>query len=162
MTDPKTPAKKRFSVSEAEQIELEYKQLQMEELRERIDARKEQRAALELRRKAQLADFEKSEKERLRRQRICKHRKGGKDNKFANGNSSDHSVVTNTYPDGRQCVSCTRCGKEVWKPLRELRKLNPALYAEQWKLWEIWRDLPTDNTASGGQIFEIVRGNDAA
>jgi surface antigen len=152
-----TAKKKLFTVSEAEQIELEYKQLQIEELKEKIEARKHRRDAEEHRRAQQLADYEKNERQRLHRQRICKHRKGGKDNKFANGNSSDYAVVTNTFPNGDQFVMCTRCGKEVWKPKRELKKKDPAEYARQWAEWEKWRDLPTDNTPSGGQIFEFVK-----
>jgi hypothetical protein len=146
---------KKFTQAEADDIELRYKQLLIEEMMEKSQARADRKEQLAADRAQQIADFLKNEKERLRRQLVCKHRKGGKDNKFANGNSQNFSVIMNTYPTGDQCVMCTRCGKEVWKPKRSLRKENPELYQEQWRLWVEWRDFPTDNSPSGGQIFDI-------
>ena len=143
--------------NDAEEIELEYKRMQVEMMREQMAERQERRDRMEHDRKRRYADFLKSQEELERRQRVCQHKKGGKNNNFARGNSADHSVIQNTYPDGRVCIQCTRCGKEVWQPARELKKTNPKLYAQQLELWRTWLAFPTDNTPSGGKIFEIYR-----
>lgn len=140
-----------------EWIELEFKRLQVELMQEQINDRRDVKARLEADRERAVKDFRKSAQELAHRQRICQHRKGGKNNNFAKGNSADYSIVQNTYPDGRICISCTRCGKEVWRPDVSLRKQDPKAYQEQWTEWQKWSSLPTDNTPSGSKIFEIVR-----
>jgi deferrochelatase/peroxidase EfeB len=147
---------KRTTVSEAEEIELEWKRLQSDIFREQIQERNDRKARSKANRDQQTADFKKSLAERAHRQRICKHRKGGRDNKFANGNDANYSIVTNTYPAGDICIMCSRCGKEVWKPKLELRKTNPELFKSMMAEFKQWADYPTDNTPSGSKIFEIV------
>jgi hypothetical protein len=140
----------------ADDIELRWKQLQIEELEERISARNEQKVRLAAERDRQLDDFEKNERIMKRRQEICKHRKGGRDNRFWDGNAPNYSIITNTYPTGEQAMMCTRCGKEVRKPGRKLRKEDPKLFASMAEEWKLWSSYPTDNTASGSKIFEII------
>jgi hypothetical protein len=147
---------KTRTLSEADQIELRWKELQSEDLAERIAERKQKKDQLATTRARQVEDFKKGERERLRRQTNCKHRKGGKDNRFAQGNSQNYSVNLNTYPDGRQVIFCTRCGKEVERPRPELRKKDPELYAKMWAEWKEWNSFPTDNSPSGGKIFEVT------
>ena len=150
------PEKTRTTVSEAEEIELEYKRLQIDAIKEQIQEREDRKARILAKRQRAMSDFKKSEQERLRRQSVCKHRKGGRDNKFANGSDANYSIVTNTYPTGEICISCTRCGKEVWRPKRELKKTDPKLYAEQMAEFKKWAEFPTDNTPSGSKVFEIT------
>lgn len=150
------PESKRTTVNEAEEIELEYKRLQIEMLRGQIKDRDEVKARIQANRQRQIEDFTKAEKERLHRQRVCKHRKGGRDNKFANGNDQNYSIVTNTYPTGTICIMCTRCGKEVWKPEAKLKKEDPKRYEEMMAEFKVWANFPTDNTPSGSKIFEII------
>src|SRR4051812_49356135 len=76
---------------DAEQIELEWKRLQIEELREKLQARRDEIARLERLRAKQLVDFQRGQSELKRRQSVCRHRKGGRDNKFANGNDANYS-----------------------------------------------------------------------
>lgn len=140
-----------------EAIELEFKRMQIEVMREQMQERQERKDRLQHDRERRYHDFLQSQRDTAHRQRVCQHRKGGRDNKFAKGNAADYSVIMNTYPDGSQCVSCTRCGKEVWKPKAELRKSNPKLFREEWELWLTWSNFPTDNTPSGSKIFEITR-----
>jgi hypothetical protein len=140
----------------AEDIELEFKRLQLEDLRETVQARRDRKERLASDRAKQLEDFKKSERQRLRRQEICQHRKGGRDNRFHKGTDANHSIITNTYPDGRILMMCTRCWKEVEKPNAKLKKEDPKLYAAMWQLWQEWQKLPTDNTPSGTKMFELV------
>jgi hypothetical protein len=140
----------------AEDVELEYRRLQVEELRQTLSDRAERKERLRAERLAQVEDFKRSERQRLHNQRVCKHRKGGRDNKFANGNAPDYSIILNTYPTGAMIFMCTRCGKEVPKPDAKLKKTDPKLYAEMWETWKLWASYPTDNTPSGGKIFEIL------
>jgi hypothetical protein len=51
---------------------------------------------------------------------------------------------------------CTRCGKEVERPALGLRKSDADLYAKMREEWNRWNEFPTDNSPSGGKIFEIV------
>jgi hypothetical protein len=154
--------KEKYTASEAEQIELRYKQLQIEELEERIADRRDQKERMAAHRERQVADFKKGEAERLRRQAICRHRKGGKDNRFAQGNAQNYSVNMNTYPTGRMVIFCTRCGKEVEKPDLKLRKTDPEKYKTMAAEWNEWSRYPTDNQPSGGKIFEIIEATNAA
>ena len=149
------PRGEKFN-DEAEAIELRWKQLQIEDMEERIAERRDKKERAEANRARQIADWKKGEAERLRRQAVCKHRKGGKDNRFANGNGANYSINMNTYPDGRQVIFCTRCGKEVEKPNPKLRKTDPDLYAKMWAEWQLWMSYPTDNAPSGGKLFEVI------
>ena len=148
--------KKQQQLSEAEQIELDFKRLQVETMREELEERREKRARLAADRQRQYADFQRAEQERLRRQSVCKHRKGGRNNQFAKGSDANYSVNLNTYPDGRMVITCTRCGKEVEKPNPKLRKSDPKLYERMWAEWQQWLNFPTDNSPSGSKIFEVI------
>lgn len=150
------PEIKRTSVSEAEEIELEYKRLQVEQMREQLQDRKNRTDRIREMRENAARDMRKAQQEREHRQRVCKHRKGGRDNRFANGNDQNYSVVTNTYPTGQIAVMCTRCGKEVWKPEIALKKTDPAKYKAMMEEFRTWVNYPTDNTPSGSKVFEIV------
>ncbi|HTH42897.1 MAG TPA: hypothetical protein VL498_07015 [Terracidiphilus sp.] len=148
--------KKTVELSELEAIELEYKRMQIDRMREEMGERQEKKERLTRDRERQALDFKKSESERLRRQSICKHRKGGRNNNFAKGSDANYSINQNTYPNGDMCISCTRCGKEVWKPRPELRKTNRELYNAMWAEWQKWLEYPTDNSPSGSKIFEVI------
>ena len=143
-------------LTRGEEIELRWKELQIEQMEDQMNTRREFKARLAADRQRQYEDFKKSEAVRAHRQRICKHRKGGRDNKFWNGNSQDYSINKNTYPTGDEVIFCTRCGKEVRKPDRALKKTDPKLYATQWEEWKLWMSYPTDNTPSGSKIFEVL------
>jgi len=155
------PKGEKFDPVEAQNIELRYKQLQIEDMEDRIAERRDKKERTDATRARQIADWKKGEEERARRQRICRHRKGGKDNRFANGNSANYSINTNTYPTGKQVIFCTRCGKEVERPERSLRKTNPELYKKMAAEWDEWSKFPTDNSPSGGKIFEVIPANAA-
>lgn len=143
-------------LSRADEIELRWKELQIEDMEERIQARRERQERAKADRERQYQDFKKGEAIKRHRQTICKHRKGGRNNNFWNGNSQDYSINRNTYPTGREVIFCTRCGKEVEKPARELKKTEPKLYAQMWEEWKVWSSYPTDNSPSGSKIFEII------
>jgi 2',3'-cyclic-nucleotide 2'-phosphodiesterase (5'-nucleotidase family) len=149
-------AEKRTTLSEFEEVELELKKLQVEHLRNEIGERNDRKARAERNRAQQLADYNKGQQEQARKQRVCKHRKGGKNNNFANGSDSNYSLITNTYPTGRICISCTRCGLEVWRPEAALKKSDPKAFAEQLTRFREFASYPTDNTPSGSKIFEIT------
>ncbi len=163
----------------ADDVEVEFKRLQILEMQERLAERNDKRERLTAQRANQVRDLGNAQRERLRIQSVCKHRKGGKDNRFARGTAPEYSIILNTYPTGLMCFVCTRCGKEVWKPMPALKKrslnsyeaavvvymgerlgitietpdlkLYEAMYAE----WKQWADYTTDNSPSGSKIFEI-------
>lgn len=143
-------------MSRAEEVELRYKELQIEEMEESMRQRKERREMLKRERDRQYQDFLKAQAFTRHKQAICKHRKGGKDNKVWNGNSQDYSINKNIYPTGREVIMCTRCGKEVEKPDRRLKKTDPELYRSMWDEWKTWSAFPTDNSPSGSKQFEII------
>jgi hypothetical protein len=148
-------AEKR-TLNDAEEVELELKRLQIELFREQLEASKERKSRIQQAREKTLLDMKKAAAELEHRQRICKHRKGGKNNNFAMGNDENRSIIQNTYPLGDVCLMCTRCGKEVWRPKLALKKTNPELYALMAAEWKEWANWPTDNTPSGGKIFELA------
>jgi len=144
------------TVSEADEIELEFKRLQIAIMKEQIEASNDKKERSAAARERQMIEFKKAQASLAAKQRVCQHRKGGRDNRFAKGNDANYSVITNTYPCGEICISCTRCGMEVWKPDRKLKKANPELYASMLAKFREWSNFPTDNTPSGTKIFEIA------
>jgi len=148
--------KEKYSQSEADAIELRWKEVQIAEIEERLADRKDRRERMEATRARQLEDYKKGQAEMLRRQRVCKHRKGGKNNRFSDGNDANYSVNRNTYPLGREVIMCTRCFKEVERPAAALRKTDPELYAKMAAEWNEWSRFPSDNTPSGSKMFEVA------
>jgi len=149
-------APRRTTVEEAEEIELEFKRLQIEIMRGQIATANDLKERNAANRERQVIEFKKAQATIAQRQRVCQHRKGGKDNRFAKGNDANYSVITNTYPCGEICISCTRCGLEVWKPDKKLKAKDPELYASMLAKFREWSNFPTDNTPSGTKIFEIA------
>lgn len=146
-----------FDLSTPEGVEAAFKRMQVMTMIEQMQERNARKNQLAADRARTYSDYLQSQKDISHRQRVCQHRKGGKNNLFAKGNAADYSVIQNTYPEGTIAIQCTRCGKEVKKPLRLLRLTDPKEYAAQWEEWVKWSNFPTDNTPSGSKIFEIVR-----
>lgn len=142
-------------ISEAEQVELDYKRMMTADLRAKMQERDNRFEQLLHEARQRNKDYEAGEKQRRRRRTICKHRKGGRNNNFARGNGNDFSIVINTYSDGRVGALCTRCQSEWWKPTKSLYRTNRKLYYEQQKSWQEIEDMPTDNSPSGSQIYLI-------
>lgn len=145
-----------FDLSTPEGVEAAYKRMQVLNMIEQMQEKKKRAQTLEEERIRRFRDYQQSLKDILHRQRVCQHRKGGKNNKFARGNSADYSVIQNTYPTGDQGIMCTRCGLEVRKPSKQLKKDDPEAYSKAWAKWVEWSNFPTDNTPSGGKIFDIA------
>jgi hypothetical protein len=140
-------------LTEFEQVELEYKRELIEDMRETRRQREEKQIRMRLEQKRRAADAAAELEQRERRKRVCKHRKGGKNNNFAKGNGSDRSIIVNTYPMGTVVIMCTRCATEWMAPDSKLKKANPAEYKRQLMEWQEVSQWPTDNMPSGGQIF---------
>lgn len=140
---------------DAENVELEFKRLQVELMREQVQSLSDKREAAKSNRAKMVADMKRATAETMHKQSICKHRKGGRNNRFANGDSANYSIIQNTYPLGEVCLMCTRCGKEVWKPQLKLKKTDPALHKSMLAEWQLWSSWPTDNSPSGSKIFEV-------
>lgn len=149
-------AKQRLTSDEVQDIELRWKMAQAEEIEERLAERRAKRAQDEELRARQREDFRKAQAELARKQRVCRHRKGGKNNNFANGNDNNYSIIRNTYPTGREAIMCTRCHKEVERPDPKLKKTDPDKYVAMAQEWAEWSRYPTDNSPSGGKIFEVI------
>jgi hypothetical protein len=167
-----------LSTLSASQLEAEHAVLDLELKREQVAemrAAREEREALREKRRMErerlVNDIKKSDQDRERRQSRCRHKKGGRNNDFSKGNSSNYSVVTNTYPTGIVEIRCTRCAQVANRPdknyRRELAKQFPKAedFKQAWEnnvaLWEKFKDFTTDNEPSGGQIF-LVEGTAAA
>lgn len=154
MPEPTKPeAPKRLSA--AEEVELEFKRLQVELMRDQIAAREAQKEYSRVKIEKMVADMKAAEREMQHRQRVCAHRKGGKNNQFAKGNDQNRSIVQNTYPMGEISIMCSRCFKTVWRPELKLKKSDPKLYEAMLAEWKEWSSWPTDNTPSGSKIFEV-------
>jgi hypothetical protein len=149
------PRKPEPEVLEDDQVELEFKKLQIAALRIQIgDHTKkidQMKADCAQRVKDQIA----LERMRVQRKRVCQHRKGGRNNNFAKGNAADYSLATNTLPDGTIAVFCTRCQSDWVKPSQALRRSDPEAYALQLAEFNKMASMPTDNSPSGSQIYLI-------
>lgn len=152
---PNLPEDVRRELSEAELVELDYKRVLVADLKAKMVERENRFTQLKNEAAQRQKDFVAGEKQRARRRRICKHRKGGRNNNFAKGNSNDFAIIVNTYSDGRVGALCTRCQSEWWKPTKALYRTDRKLYLEQQKAWEEIADMPTDNSPSGSQIYLI-------
>lgn len=167
MAKNETSTEQERVLSEYEQVELEFKREQIAEMRAKREERENVREKRRMERERLVRDIKENEVQRLRRQARCKHRKGGKNNNFAGGDANYRSIVRNIYPCGCEQISCTRCGSDVWKPLKrackghpqtpslELKKDQPKVYAEALAKWKEWSEYPTDNEPSGSQVFLI-------
>jgi hypothetical protein len=141
-----------------ERIRLEREELELEDLRERVGKQRLQREERRQDRIRIQLDMESNEADLRRRQSVCQHKKGGKDQKgLVYGNDSNYSVIVNTYPTGKREVLCQRCEKLWEEPPALLRKTDPKAYREQMREFEIAVNFPTDNTPSGRQLFRIER-----
>lgn len=147
--------KKLSSVEEELQYtELEFKKLQLEDLRSRVEKEKERRAEIVRVHMAQQRSIDDANRQIQSEQEFCKHRKGGKNLQgILNGNDSDYSVINHTYPWGQGVVICTRCGKTVHEPMDRKSKT----FKEEMKLYKEWANFPTDNEPSGTTLFKFER-----
>jgi len=136
-------------------IEAEYKLELIRDMQDKRKKKAEDLAELQRQQQRRIDDMKKDLLARSQRQAKCKHKKGGRNNNFAKGNSADYSININTYPDGTQIAACTRCGAERTRPTSRLKKKNPQLYADMMKAWNEWSEYTTDNSPSGSQIFLI-------
>lgn len=142
-------------LTEFERVQMEYQKELILEMRSKRAQAEELRETLKQQRIKAVADMERDRQARARRQAICQHKKGGRNNNFAKGNSADHSINLNTYPDGTKVLFCTRCFAERVMPSKRLRKENRRQYNEMLERWNEWAKLSTDNSPSGGQIFML-------
>jgi hypothetical protein len=149
------PKKVMSSIEEKLQYtELEFKKLQLEDLRTRVEGEKQRRAEIVRVHMAQQRSIDDANRQIMAEQEFCKHRKGGKNLQgILNGNDSDYSVISHRYPWGQGVVICTRCGKTVTEPndrKSKTFKTDMALYRE-------WASFPTDNEPSGTTLFKFER-----
>lgn len=143
---------------EIKRLEVMEKQLHVEDLQMRVENEKARRVQIARNHEAQQQSLEDYNRQVVREQEVCKHRKGGQDLEgILNGTDNFYSVVKNTYPWGELGVICTRCNKEWRKPSEELSKTNPELYAQQLAEYRAAINFPTDNQPSGTQIFLITK-----
>jgi hypothetical protein len=160
------------AMTEFEAMELEERKLRLELMKDQVatlQAAKDKRR-INLLNQKQSDDFNRAKT--AREQAACSHRKGGKGiEQIFKGGDSEYSVIKHTEPWGETYVKCQRCGKEARDPFYMLRKLNPAKVSEAKKKdareynrimaeYKQWMDFPTDNSPSGGTVFQIQRDVD--
>jgi hypothetical protein len=142
-----------------EQINAEYKRLQIADLKIKIGEHERRVDQMKTEAARRVLDQKSLELMRERRKKTCRHRKGGRNNNFAQGNASDYSLARNTLPDGTVAIFCTRCLSDWIKPSPALRRTDPKAYAEQLKQFNEMAALPTDNSPSGGQIYLVQQAS---
>ena len=134
----------------------ELEELQLEETRERVDDMRRVRAAKQARTASRQRDIESANAIQRARVAGCWHKKGGKGvEMLSHGNDANYAVIKHTLSHGPLIVVCQRC-TNVWEqPPIELRKSNPAEYKRLYDeyIWAV--NLPTDNEASGTQLFVV-------
>lgn len=142
-------------------ISDELEQLQLEEVRERIqEMRNKKTSSLNRKRMVQASLADTDMRHQLMQSR-CAHRKGGKGvSMLFQGNDANYAVVKHILSHGPMLVVCQRCWK-LWLPpdkamnrkgaTPEERRDYKRLYEEyQWAV-----NLPTDNETSGSKLFEF-------
>lgn len=148
-------------LTELEELELEETRLRVEDLRNRVETERARRNQIIRNHKQQQEAIEQKMRQIMAEQKICKHKKGGKNLEgVLNGSDSQYSVINHTYPWGEQSVTCTRCGKDWREPAKELKATNPAAYKQAYQEWIEALNFPTDNEPSGTRLFVIT--NNAA
>jgi hypothetical protein len=164
-----TPAAEKMTI---EQLEIEERKYRLQLLKEQVAKIQTEKDTNARNRKAQADTEERNRKNVAMDQARCKHKKGGRDvSGIFDGNSENYAVMKHTEPWGETYIKCQRCGKEVRDPFFMMRKLNPekviafkkknpARYLRAMKEYRRWASLPTDNSPSGSQIFNIQRAED--
>ena len=142
--------------------------LQLEETRERVEQMRSRRESKLRRAAARANDVNRAEARKKAQAEACWHKKGGKGvENLSHGTDNYYAVVKHQLCHGPIIVICQRCPK-VWEPPPvELNKRNAtaAQKAEYKRLYEeyVWAvNLPTDNTMSGTQLFQITDNREAA
>lgn len=140
-----------------EELELEERQLRLEDLRYRVQNERNRRELVLRNHKSQQDTIAKINRDIIAKQSVCKHKKGGKNLAgIVNGNSSDYSVWKHTYPWGAVEVICSRCGKTWNKPALALRKSDAKAYRVQMEAYNEAINWPTDNEPSGSVLFTFT------
>lgn len=144
-------------------ITEELEQLQLEETRERVEESRRLRAAKLARAQRRNEDIMDARRMQEAIQANCWHKKGGKGvSMLPHGNDSNYAVVKHTLCHGPMIVICQRCAK-VWEPpdvalnARSSSKESKALYAKLWQEYQAAVNFPTDNEASGTQLFTVTK-----
>lgn len=142
---------------ETARLRLEMTQLELEDLRMRVENEKTRREQIAMAHKRQQQSLEDSNARIQAAREACNHRKGGKNLEgIGKGHDSYFSISKITYPWGETTVMCLRCTKEWRKPPESLKKTDPAAYKKQMDEYKWAMELPTDNEPTGSQIFLIV------
>jgi hypothetical protein len=156
------PRKEPEELDDDAQVEREFKQLQIQALRIQIGDNQKKIEQMKADAARRVEDQKALEKMRERRKKLCRHKKGGRNNNFAQGNAPDYSLAINVFPCGEVVVFCTRCQSDWRKPELELKRTDPKAYAEQMAEFTKWASMPTDNSPSGSQIYLIHKEAAAA
>jgi hypothetical protein len=149
------------------QITEELEQLQLEETRERVEEMRRVRAAKTHRAARRNQDILDGRAQQQAIQANCRHKKGGKGiSMLSHGNDANYAVVKHTLCHGPLIVLCQRCSK-VWEPpdpalnAKGATKEDKALYRKLYDEYQAAVNFPTDNEASGTQMF-VVSANEPA
>lgn len=143
--------------AELKRLQVESARLQLEDLRMRVENEKSRRASIQRNHEVQQRSLDDANKEILKQQSVCKHRKGGKNKEgIVKGHDSNFAVIQHTYPWGEVVVMCTRCTKEWRKPKRS-ENLSAEEYRERMDAYKEALSWPTDNEPSGTQLFLITK-----
>ena len=153
---------------ELKALELEEKKLRVKQLKRdisRMEAQDAQRAAAA---ESQQRSLDDANEQILRTQKMCLHRKGGKGLPgILNGQDSNYAVNHHTYPNGDVGIVCQRCIKWWYRPGSRIQQVSDpsgfaaqaasrAEYERQLAEYNEAAGWPTDNEASGSQIFVVT------
>jgi hypothetical protein len=142
-------------------ITAELEELQLEETRERVAEMRRNKASRLQRVLSRERDLARDAALTKARQDTCWHKKGGKGiESMLRGNDHNYAVVKHQLGHGPIIIVCQRCGKDVRPPdpalnARSATAQEKAEYKRLYDEYQVWLNLPTDNTMSGTQLFVI-------
>jgi hypothetical protein len=135
----------------------EKEELELEELRGNVEAKRFSKQQRDSARKENERSFAETIKKNHALWASCNHKKGGRDYAASQkrGDGDNHSIFIWAHPMGYSIVLCSRC-HFLWEPgvttkyMKDGKTPNPTKIS-----WEDALRLPTDNTPSGSVMFGV-------
>lgn len=142
---------------ESKRLEIQEKNLNLEDLQNRIDERKLKRETIRQVSITNGSSLKAIAEDDNKSQRRCNHRKGGNGATgvvAGQGDSLDYAVIKHVMLNGDTWVRCQRCGK-TWKPPIKADHKTDEAYALAEFEYNRAKDFPTKNSTSSAYQFRF-------